>query len=553
MCSIFTVVNKRTYIDVERCQKAYATSQLRGPDYSYTYIKNNMFVGCNVLSVTGVPKDNYFKHNNLFLAYNGEIYNEYNHIIPDTNYILNKFAKCRRDYSKVLSNLDGMFGIVLYDEHTNNLVIARDVQGEKTLYVYEDENQFIISSTLIGIDTYIGGLQIDYTLHNYYLHTRHFLTYNRSIYKNVRQVQPGSYVTYNTIDNTQKKYIYKRLTDAFCEKTLYENDKRSQSDLVEELDYILDRNVKQMIPRRACSVSFSGGIDSSLIAAYVNKHTSDFLPIATNCIGKDYIASDLACFSDDIKPLIITLNITEKEWYDALWETYKILRMPLPSHNYCTKKILAEYLNKNNVKVCFGGEGADELFGGYDFYHNISNTSKNTSPYSSFIECNIHDKNVYTEALSVYLNRVWQHFYKITGNSVLATSYTDTFLVVADDGLRNSDQICGHYGIEGRSPFMRWDIIKFALNLPSKYKRGKVLLRDLFSKYYPNVKISEKQGFAGFPCESYKYFYKKKSDFDILTQLNIKHEIHTPVMLWKVLNLQYFYECYNSRYIFNHS
>lgn len=553
MCSIFAVVDKKRGIDIERCRNAHTASILRGPDYAYTYIQDNIFIECKVLSITGTTNNSYFKHNNLFLAYNGEIYQDYEYKLPDTNFILKEFKECNGDFKGVLRQLDGMFGIVLHDSNTNELVVARDVQGEKTLYIYESEECIIISSTIACIDVYVGGLSINYRLNNYYLHTRHFLTYNKSIYEDVQQVQPGSYIIFNTKNFTRKKTIFKTLADAYCEETLQKNITRPYKDLLEELDHLLDKNIKQMIPKRACSVSFSGGIDSSLIAAYMNKYTSEFLPIAINCIGKDYITQDLSAFKHHITPTISTLNITEKEWYDALHETYKIVRMPLPSHNYCTKKILTKFLKQKNIKVCLGGEGADELFGGYDFYCNIQNEATNISPYSSFIQHSMYDNEEHPADLAKYLNKIWNYYYKLTGDTVAATSYTDTYLVVADDGLRNSDQIYGYYGIEGRSPFMRWEIIKFAFNLPSKYKRGKVLLRDLFHKYYPNVKIHKKQGFTGFPCESYNYFPKKIHNFDVLALHNITNIPKTPALLWKLFNLQYFYECYNSRYICNHS
>lgn len=553
MCSIFTVISKNNYVDKDKCRSSQKISQTRGPDLAYYYTNKNLYIGCNVLSINGTPDSTYYKHSNLFLAYNGEIYNSHKNTLPDTNYVLTQFIEKESNYKDVLYELDGMFGIVLYNNNTDEVVIARDVQGEKTLYVYEDSELFIISSTLACIEAYLNELVLDPKLQHFYLHTRHFLTYNRTIYKNIRQVSPGSYIIYNTKTHTHKTFFYKKLIDAYCENTLYINNSKTQAELVEELDYLLDKNIKQMMPDRKYSVSFSGGIDSSLIAAYINKYSSDFLPIAINCVGKDYITPDLTPFNQYITPRITTLNITEKEWYGSLWKTYEILRMPLPSHNYCTKKILAEYLNKNNIKVCFGGEGADELFGGYNFYNHICNDSKNISPYSSFIEQNHITNNKFTDVLSRYLNSVWQYYYKITNDTVVATSLTDTFMVVADDGLRNNDQICGYYGIEGRSPFMRWDIIKFAINLPPQYKRGKILLRDLFSKYYPGITIKEKQGFAGFPCESYKYFYKKKTDFDVIPQLDVNSFAETPAMFWKLLNLQYFYECYSSRYIFNHS
>ena len=376
------------------------------------------------------------------------------------------------------------------------------------------------------------------------------MTYNKTIYKNITQVSPGTYIKYNLLTHDHTRHAFSSLFTLIDKDEIKQNSKKSEEELTNELDLLCKKNIAQMIPQRKSCVSFSGGIDSSLIAYYIALFTDNCELIATNCRNKDYISNDLAEFQQYFKQSITTIDIEAQQWNSMLREAYSILRTPLPSHNYCTKAIFANFLQKKNIKVCFGGEGADELFGGYNFYKDLDNVNFNNSPYSSYIDTPVnHVWN--NDRLKTYLNAVWQKAYTLTGNHLLATSFADYYLEVVDDGFRNSDQICGWYGIEGRSLFGRREIIKFALNLPEKYKRGKILLINLFKKYFPSIDIKSKQGFAGFPNEAKAFYPKPYQRFQIPSLLNTKTFEETKEIAWKLLNTELFYECRNSGYINN--
>jgi asparagine synthase (glutamine-hydrolysing) len=545
MCSIFAAVSKNNKrLDHNICVDSLKTTKSRGPDNTYYTYTGNVFVGVNVLSLTGTTTVNDYTNDRCIFSFNGEIYN-YNKLYKsDTEELFTKL-NATSNKCEVTRNIQGMFCYVFFDKTTHELYLARDVFGEKTIYIYEDENLIIASSTLHGIERYIGKLRIKRNLIDAYFHTRHFLTYNDTVYENVRQIAPGTIETYNIMTHKKVIQTYECITDYIDKQQIRLYDHAKESDLVEELDNILNKVIKQMISQHHQGVSFSGGIDSSLIAYYVAQHTDNYTLIGTNCIGKDYISNDLEKFQQYFNNKIITLDITEQQWCQAIHDAYNITLQPLGSHNYCTKLFLSKFLQKSGVKILFGGEGADELFGGYDFYCKIDKDLRhNTSPYSSKLKVNIEEAKYIEPFVQEHLDRVWDQAYSCYEDTVQATSLADTVLVVSDDGVRNSDQISGWFSVEGRSPFLHKDVLKFALNLPSKYKRGKPLLKQLFKRKFPNINIQKKQGFAGFPNETLKY----NTHQNILKANNVDDIIkYDAATLWKLLNIHYFYESYNNR------
>lgn len=552
MCGILVGIAKKQKLDYRLFVDSLRKTATRGPDYTFYYYNNSLFLGVNVLSITGDSTPRTHQNNVGALAYNGEIYNYNMHDYPtDTVFLLDELSK--KDPTSVIKSLNGMFGLAFYNKKTNQIIFARDVFGEKTLYVYEDDNQIIVSSTICGIEAVIGKLEIDTELLYSYFFTRHFLTYNKTVYKKVRQILPGTIETYDINGRHNKTITFDNITKYIDNDVINKRESCSVEELAEELDVILSETVRCMIPDKHVCVSFSGGVDSSLIAYYTSQHTDRYTLVGTNCIGKDTISSRLDVFQPYFKNKILTLDIDCDYWCEKSKHVYNIILQPAGSHNFCTKLILAEFLKQKKIKVMLGGEGADELFGGYNFYTDMSSKSDvNVSPYSGKLLSDIVFLKQNTKFNCDILDKTWCLSRKLSTDAVTATSLADTLLVVNDDGVRNTDQIAGWLGIEGRSPFLHRDIVKFALNLPSKYKRGKPLLKMLYKQKFNNTPLYEKQGFAGFPNETLSYYKMSLDNLRIFDILGIKKtDEYKRDTVWKLLNLEFFYESYNSRNILN--
>jgi len=130
----------------------------------------------------------------------------------------------------------------------------------------------------------------------------------------------------------------------------------------------------------------------------------------------------------------------------------------------------------------------------------------------------------------------------------------DSSIQLSSVGLRGCDLMFMNYSIESRSLFLRKDVIKFALNLPLKFKINldkkdklgtKIILKKLFIKYFSKKLLLPKQGFSGFPNETKKRLgdskkfkinkiIKKNKKIDFMKLLKNK-EIE-----WKITNLEYF-------------
>ena len=144
------------------------------------------------------------------------------------------------------------------------LFIARDIAGEKSLYVYEDKQFLIISSQINAIGAFGVRLDVNLCAFRDYFHSRHFLQHEATAFQNVRQMVPGSI---EKIDVDTGKTLTKRVRSVndLVSASLYEEYQgRTNDELAEILDGLLSDCVRQMVPadRRYASV-ISGGVDSS--------------------------------------------------------------------------------------------------------------------------------------------------------------------------------------------------------------------------------------------------------------------------------------------------
>ena len=170
MCGIFLVIPKNNKpININKCKKSLLKLKQRGPDYSFYKIINNIFFGQTILSLTGNNKpkiqNHYSKSKNSLILFNGEIYNykllakkynfEMNEKITDTEILINLFEKKKSNF---LNELDGMYAFVAYDQIKKKIFIARDPQGEKSLFLFQNDNYIILSSEVNPIIEFLNYL-----------------------------------------------------------------------------------------------------------------------------------------------------------------------------------------------------------------------------------------------------------------------------------------------------------------------------------------------------------------------------------------------------------
>ena len=255
------------------------------------------------------------------------------------------------------------------------------------------------------------------------------------------------------------------------------------------------------------------------------------------------------------------IDVTLENYYDNLKDSLKICSSPISSHDFPGKLIIAREVKNKGCKAIFGGDGADELFGGYSTYFaKIKNYKFNHSEYSRFIKnkikLNIKGESHFKNKLESLWNNYTKAYQFLDKDEMSRQTMMllDAALQLSSVGMRGTDLMFMSSAVEPRSVFLRRDIIKFALNLPLKFKvdlsgkkeiRSKILLKKLFIKYFPKKLIFKKQGFSGFPNETKKFLGKPKN-FSINQIIKPKSILKDLNKLkqndqWKLINLEHFY------------
>ena len=581
MCGIFILVAKNlNKFDLNKCKTSLKVLEKRGPDkVFYKTLQNRIFYGQTILSITGnVSNQQELLSNTTYeLLFNGEIYN---YIELAKKYLKNfNINKDKTDTQVLLSLhnnflaenipslLDGMFAYCLHDKKNNILNIVTDIQGEKSLYYYQDDDLIIISSEINAILEYCPNQKINKDCLNNYFFTRHFMSYDMTPYKKIRKILPGSYEILNLNNFEIKRRKYQEINNYIDPNLMENNMSLTNDELAEELDFIFKENIKSMTPvnRKFASV-FSGGVDSSLVSYYLNKNIPPDVLIAVNHLGKDQISNNLKDFEKILNRKIEIINIDKKFYASKIKDCQKTLASPLLSHSVVGQMILSSKVKELSCKVIFGGEGGDEVFGGYDAYSNelMNNLKFSPSPYTTFIKPNLEFNNLNLDNIKNHLRNIWQdsldayqHVENINDRSIHSMIFCDLKYQLSEVGLRSSDLMSMMWSVEPRSLFVRKDIIKFALNLPLKSKidksninpnlRTKILLKKIFMKYFPQKLLFKKQGFSGFPNESGELL-GDINKFNIFSFLNIKKPNDlkdlNKATTWKLINLEYYLNNY---------
>ena len=165
-----------------------------------------------------------------------------------------------------------------------------------------------------------------------------------------------------------------------------------------------------MVPvdRKYCSI-ISGGIDSTIISKLLENIADPSFFISLNHVGKDNISNQINKFQKFFKKEIKVVNVSLDKYYFYLKKSLKICSSPINSHDFPGKLIMANEVKKRNCKAIFGGDAADELFGGYSTYSaNIKNYNSNSSDYSRYIKNKIKLTSVNELRFKNKLSVIWK-------------------------------------------------------------------------------------------------------------------------------------------------
>mgnify|MGYP001348193057 FL=1 len=443
MCGIVAIYNNQIKFDKDMRSKCLEMSKKvrhRGPDWSGIYSTDNAILAHERLSIVDIKSGRqplFSNDENIILTVNGEIYNHLdfrNSSKIDYEYQTNSDCEViiplyKKYGCELVNHINGIFSFFIYNKSENSFFVARDPIGVIPLYMGNDDNgTYYFSSEMKCL---VGKCS------------------------KIKEFPPGHYMTNN--DNNPIKYYNKDWMN-------YDNIKNnnSKTDLRESLEDAVKRQLMSDVP---FGVLLSGGLDSSVISSIVKKFSKKRIEsnqekdawwpqIHSFAVGlkgsPDLIAASKV--SKHLGTIHHEIHFTIQEALDSLedviyyLETYDVTTVRASTPMY----LMARYIKSMGVKMVLSGEGADEIFGGYLYFHKAPNARE------------FHEETVRK------INKL--HLF---------------------DCLRANKSLSA-WGVEGRVPFLDKEFIDYSMNIDPKLKMirsdkiEKHILRDSFNGYLPN-------------------------------------------------------------------
>ena len=538
MCGIVGFIDKSK--DKKKIIKDMADLIIhRGPDSDGYYVDDNIALGFRRLSIIDLGTGSqpiFNEEKDKVIIFNGEIYNY--QIIKedllakghkfttkaDTEVILHGYEEYGE---KILNKLRGMFSFVIYDIKTKELFGARDFFGIKPFYYYIDDEVFMFGSE---IKSFLGNpnfkREFNKEMLPLYLSFQYSALEN-SFFKNVYKLKPGCYFKYRDGKFKLEKYYNLELEP-------YED--RSFDDFKDGIRDLLNDSVEAHKVSDVEVGSFlSSGVDSSLIATISSVNKTFTVGWDNNNYSEIDYAKDL---SKKIKVKNISKKISKSEYFEKFPMIQYYMDEPLADPSAIALYFVAEIASKH-VKVCLSGEGADEIFGGYNIYQEpftvswyykipfpirkfigvLATPFRNHSGFNFLIRRGkkiedryignafIFDTYEIDKVLNYKSNKKYtdltKPYYKHCKNydDVMKMQYIDFNFWLVGDILLKADKMSMANSLEVRVPYLDRVLVDYARHLPTKYKVNEKVTKYAFREVAKEVldkKVANKKK-LGFP------------------------------------------------------
>lgn len=368
MCGFVGFVDKTKDKD-KTIKKMADLIKHRGPDSDGYYTDDDIALGFRRLSIIdleGGTQPIYNEEKDKLIFFNGEIYNykylkadliEKGHKFStntDTEVILHGYEEYKEDF---LLMLRGMFAFVIYDLKTKELFGARDFYGIKPLYYATMKDSFMFGSE---IKSFLAHPKFKKELNRDML--EQYLTFQYSVgtdtfFKNVFKLIPGHYFKYKNGKLNIKRYY---------EIKFEQNNKRTLEEWEKGIREVIDDSIEAHKVSDVEVGSFlSSGVDSSLIATLSNVDKTFTVGYSNKRYSEIDYAKDL---SKKINVTNVSKEITKEEYFEKFPMIEYYFDEPLADPSAVALYFVANIASQH-VKVALSGEGSDEIFGGYNIYH----------------------------------------------------------------------------------------------------------------------------------------------------------------------------------------
>jgi asparagine synthase (glutamine-hydrolysing) len=560
MCGIIGVISKKNNPDfhsefIVPLGQALNHMEYRGPDHQGIWSENGVCFGHRRLSIIDLSADGnqpfQSSDQRYVLVFNGEIFNYQElrsslqnlghafNTASDTEVILAAYAQYGKEFCKYLR---GMFALVIYDRVLNELVFARDRLGKKPLFIFENEKVIIFSSEVKFFHAFQTiPLEInEESLLNFL--SLQYIPGPQTIYKNVSQIKAGELFSYDLNKNQSKSSTYWNMFD-------YVGQRKDIPEL-DEIDKLLEKSIKyRLVSNVDIGLLLSGGIDSSLLACYMHelagKKVKAFnVGFAEQSIDESAYAKQVA---SALGLELVSLNLEDIS-IDNFSKSIFHADQPLGDSAIIPTYLIAKSIGEH-VKVVLSGEGADELFHGYDHYeyekyyyglgklpfecagmllngiselgiHKFDRIKNKLQSISSFKKDTGTSR--WTSILSPDLSKQFlnpdkrpsgnyenqfddflQHF-RTNASNIESSLMLDLLTWLPDDLLVKTDRMMMACSVEARTPYLDHELVEVVLNSSAHFNKhpfqSKNYLRQLLKKKLPasiaeSISSRPKQGF----------------------------------------------------------
>ena len=536
MCGIVGLVTKKEKENTIRLMNDRIKH--RGPDGDGYFIDGDVALGHRRLSIIDLSTGDqpmFNEDGSVVTVYNGEIYN-YQELKEelvalghdfktksDTEVLVHGYEEWHTDLPK---HLRGMFAFAIYDKNKNEVFLARDNFGIKPLYFAKMNDTFMFASEIKAfLDVPDFEKVFNESILEAYLEFS-FVPTNETFFKGVHRLDAGCSLLYKDGEIKLNKYF----------KLDFKEENMSFEDAVKNISDVMKDSVeKHLIADVEVGSFLSSGIDSSYIVSLAK-------PDKTYTVGYENKKYDETMYAKDLAEKLDIKNeskiITKEEYLENISKIMYHLDEPTSDPAAISLYFVAKLASKD-LKVVLSGEGADEFFGGYNYYREeVDYKFYNKLPYcirhvigkiasifpegrgfnflvrrgekleNSYIGVNrnfsskmakkVLKNNYELQAIDVTKD-VYNEFKNYSNIDKMQAIDINFWLM--KDILLKADRMTMASSIEGRVPFIDKEVFKVASHLPFDYKvtkeNTKVALRAAAKEVIPTEAYKKKK--LGFP------------------------------------------------------
>ncbi|MCM3569679.1 asparagine synthase (glutamine-hydrolyzing) [Neobacillus mesonae] len=550
----------------------------RGPDDDGYYYDEHIQFGFRRLSIIDIESGHQpltYENERYWIIFNGEIYNYVEireellkegltfETSSDTEVILALFSHIGE---KAVEKLRGMFAFVIWDKKEQSLYGARDPFGIKPFFYMEDSGRTFFASEKKSILLALENDVLDYDSLQHYL-TYQFVPEPHTLSAGIKKLEPGHYFT---------KKIGAKMEIKRYWKAKFAPIHKSEADFIKEIkDVLFDSVEKHMRSDVPVGSFLSGGIDSSIIASIAKQFHPAIKTFSVGFERNGFSEIDVAKeTAEKLGVENISYVITPEEYMNEVPKIMWHMDDPL-ADPACVPLYFVAREARKHVTVVLSGEGADELFGGYNIYREpqdlavfnkiprvfhgflkwISSAMPEGMKGKSFIERGVtpmeeryignakmfteEEKrdllNVYREGLN-YTDITKPLYQESKGyDPVDRMQYIDIHTWMRGDILLKADRVTMAHSLELRVPFLDKEVFEVASKIPTSLKTAdgttKYVLRKAAEGIVPDHVLNRKK--LGFPVPIRHWLKAEMNDWakNIIRESGTDHLINKSYLL----------------------